>query len=55
MQCIKNPVEAEGLRQAHKRDGIAMVRFLHWLENHVDDENVTEIGAATVLENFRRY
>lgn len=54
MRCTKNPVEAEGLRRAHKRDGVAMVQFLHWLENHVDDGNVTEISAAKVLEGFRR-
>lgn len=54
MRCTKNPVEAEGLRQAHKRDGVAMAQFLYWIEKHVDDGNVTEISAAKALEKFRR-
>lgn len=55
MRCTKNPVEAEGMRQAHRRDGVAMVQFLHWLEHRVDDGNVTEISAADALEKYRRW
>lgn len=28
----KNETELQGFREAHIRDGVAMVRFLHWLE-----------------------
>ena len=31
MKSVKNATEIEGFRQAMLRDGIAMVRFLHWL------------------------
>src|SRR3546814_5351183 len=30
-KAIKNPVEIEGMKQAHLRDGAALTQFLHWL------------------------
>jgi Xaa-Pro aminopeptidase len=49
---IKNATEVEGFRNAHVRDGVAMVKFLRWL-----DENwargLTEIAAVKQLEAFR--
>lgn len=53
MKAAKNPVEIEGSRQAHKRDGLAMVRFLHWLDGALAKGPVTEIDAAIALEGFR--
>jgi Xaa-Pro aminopeptidase len=35
------------------RDGVAMVRFLHWLEGAVGSEDVTEVSAAAKLREFR--
>lgn len=32
LRAIKNPTEQEGFRAAHVRDGVAMVRFLAWLD-----------------------
>lgn len=32
MRAIKNTTEQEGFRMAHVRDGVAMVRFLAWLD-----------------------
>lgn len=53
MKACKNAVEIEGARQAHIRDGAAMVRFLHWLEKTVPTGTVTEISAAEQLDAFR--
>jgi Xaa-Pro aminopeptidase len=53
MKAAKNSVELAGMRAAHLRDGVAMVRFLHWLEKTVAGEGTTELGAATQLEQFR--
>ena len=53
MKSVKNGVEAEGMRQAHIRDGVAMVRFLRWFEEAVPDGGMTEIIAADQLEKFR--
>lgn len=41
---------------AHVKDGIALCRYFSWLEKTMENDNtLTEISAAKVLENFRRY
>jgi Xaa-Pro aminopeptidase len=52
-KSIKNPVEVEGMRQAHVRDGVAMVKFLRWLENTKGKETITELSAADKAREFR--
>ena len=52
-KACKNAVEQEGMRRAHVRDGVAMVRFLCWLDEAAADGAVDEIGAAVRLEQFR--
>ncbi len=52
-KATKNPVEQEGARIAHVRDGGAMVKFLRWLETEAPSGDVTEIDAATKLEACR--
>jgi Xaa-Pro aminopeptidase len=49
----KNAVELEGARNAHVRDGAAMVRFLAWLDREAPRGAVDEIAAAEALERFR--
>ncbi|MFQ5565208.1 MAG: aminopeptidase P family N-terminal domain-containing protein, partial [Paracoccaceae bacterium] len=50
----KNAAELAGTRAAHRRDGAAMARFLHWLEEAVEGgETLTEIDVVTALEGFR--
>jgi len=53
LKARKNPVEIEGMRAAHVRDGAALVRFLAWLEKAVPKGGVTEISAAAALLGFR--
>jgi Xaa-Pro aminopeptidase len=52
-RACKNPVEVEGSRRAHARDGIAVARFLHWLATEGQTNPPDEIEAATRLERFR--
>ena len=52
-KAIKNETELQGFKNCHIRDGVAMVKFLHWLEKSVPEEGVTEITAAEKLESFR--
>lgn len=54
-KAVKNSVEAEGLKQAHIRDGVAVSRYLHWLEKVIigEKQKVTEASGARQLENFR--
>ncbi|WP_298430902.1 aminopeptidase P family protein [uncultured Jannaschia sp.] len=49
----KSDAEIEATREAHLRDGAAMVRFLRWLdEDRAPD--ATEIDVVRALEQFRR-
>ncbi|MBU2992948.1 aminopeptidase P family protein [Octadecabacter sp. 1_MG-2023] len=50
----KNTVEIAGSREAHLRDGAAMVRFLAWLEDEAPKGQLTEIDVVKSLEGFRR-
>jgi len=48
----KNAVELDGMRAAHRRDAVAMVEFLAWLDEQTP-EDLTEIDVVTALEGFR--
>ncbi|MDP1702162.1 MAG: aminopeptidase P family protein [Aestuariivirga sp.] len=50
----KNKTEQEGARAAHRRDGVAMSRFLCWLEAAAPQGGLTEWSVAEKLEQFRR-
>ncbi len=53
-KACKNTVELDGMSQAHIHDGLAVTRFLYWLENAViKGETLTEISVAEKLESFR--
>jgi Xaa-Pro aminopeptidase len=49
----KNRTEQEGARNAQKRDGVAVSRFLFWLERETPKGGLTELDAAAKLKNFR--
>ncbi len=51
-KAIKNPVEQAGAKASHQRDATAMIEFLTWLEQHIDDE-ISECHAADKLEEYR--
>jgi Xaa-Pro aminopeptidase len=52
-KAIKNPVEIEGTIAAHKRDGAALTRFLHWFDGEAPKGGLTELSAAAKLRQFR--
>ncbi|MCF2904335.1 aminopeptidase P family protein [Octadecabacter sp. CECT 8868] len=53
-KACKNDVEIAGSREAHLRDGAAMVRFLAWLDDEAPKGQLTEIDVVKSLEGFRR-
>jgi Xaa-Pro aminopeptidase len=53
-KACKNPVEVEGSRAAHRRDGAAVSQFLHWLSIEAPKGGLDEIAAADKLASFRR-
>ncbi len=53
-KACKNAVELAGARAAHGRDGAALSRFLHWLDQQMaQGAVVTELAAADRLQDFR--
>lgn len=53
-KAIKNPVEIQGMRDCHLLDGLAMERFLYWLEKSVEAQTCpTEWDAAVKLGELR--
>ena len=53
-KAVKCPSEVENFRQAYLEDGVAMTRFLHWLETEVaSGREVTEWDASERLTSFR--
>jgi Xaa-Pro aminopeptidase len=53
MKAVKNPVEAENMRKAHVKDGVAVTKFLYWLKKQIGRQPITEGGAAAYLEQCR--
>lgn len=54
MKSVKNKTEAENTIKAHVKDGVAFTKFMYWLKNSIGKEEITEISASDVLENFRK-
>jgi Xaa-Pro aminopeptidase len=53
MKAVKNQAEIAGSRAAHLRDGVAVARFLAWLDREAPRGDLTEIDAVEALEAFR--
>ncbi|MDR7855817.1 aminopeptidase P family protein [Tissierella sp.] len=54
LKAIKNPVEIKNQRNAYIKDGVALVKFLHWLDKSVGSTNLTEMSAQERLLEFRK-
>ena len=52
MKTVKNPIEMAGFRSAMLRDGIAMVKFLKWLDER-GEGNETELSVDRKLTALR--
>ncbi|MEA1831659.1 aminopeptidase P family protein [Methylobacterium durans] len=53
MKAVKNAAEIAGTRAAHRRDGLAVTRFLAWLDARAASGEAGEIEAVEALEDFR--
>ena len=53
MKAVKNEAEQAGFRKAMERDGVAMVKFLRWLEEAVPAGNESEVSIDKKLYEFR--
>ncbi|NBB15529.1 M24 family metallopeptidase [Caulobacter sp. SLTY] len=52
-RACKNAVEIAGTREAHRRDGAALTRFLHWIATEGQINPPDEKEAVAKLESFR--
>ena len=53
MKAIKNETEVKGFREAMKRDGVALVKFLRWLKPAVEKGGETELSISHKLTSLR--
>lgn len=54
-KACKNASEIEGMRAAHRRDGVALSQFLAWLDDQqISGATVTELAATAKLESLRQ-
>jgi len=53
LKSIKNSYEIKHMIEAHKKDGLALTRFIYWIKN-INKKNITEFTAQNKLEKFRR-
>src|SRR3984893_5456542 len=54
LKAAKNATEIKGARTAHRRDAVALARFLAWIDREAPSGRLTEIDAVESLETFRR-
>ncbi len=54
LKASKNATEIEGTRTAHRRDAVALARFLAWVDHEALSGRLTEIDTVEALETFRR-
>jgi Xaa-Pro aminopeptidase len=53
-KALKNPAEIAGQKAAQARDGAAIARFLHWVDQEAPKGEVDELIASDHLESLRR-
>ena len=53
LKAVRNEQETAGLRRAMQRDGVALVKFLKWLEEAVPQGKETEISVDKKLHELR--
>src|SRR5439155_14421630 len=53
-KALKNPAEIAGQKAAQERDGAAIARFLHWIDEEAPRGDVDELTASDRLESIRR-
>ncbi len=53
MMIFKNQTEINGYRRAMEKDGVAMVKWMKWTMENVQNGNETELTLAAKLESLR--
>ncbi len=53
LKAVKNPTEISRMADCHRRDGVAMVRFLRWLDEHIPTGQLNEVNIDEKLVSLR--
>lgn len=55
MKAVKNDTEIACTKEAHRKDGVAMVQFIRWLKESMEAWHIlTELDVSEAVESFRR-
>ena len=54
LKAVKNTTELANTRAAMLKDGVAITRFLKWLDESIGQIKITELSAAAKLQEFRK-
>jgi len=53
LKSIKNSYEINHMIEAHKKDGLALTKFIYWIKK-INKKIITEVDAQNKLEKFRK-
>ena len=53
LKSIKNSQEINHTIKTHKKDGLALIKFIYWIKN-INKKLITEVDAQNKLEKFRK-
>ena len=53
LKSIKNSSEIKHMIEAHRKDGLALTKFIYWIKN-INKKKITEVDAQNKLEKFRK-
>lgn len=54
MRWQKHPIEVQAVRRVHHIDGVAVIRFMAWLDQNIGQRTISEMDAAAQLTSFRK-
>lgn len=53
LKAVKNKIEIENISNVVVKDGIALTKFFHWLEQNAGQETISELTLGEKLDNLR--
>lgn len=53
LKARKNKTELHGFKEAMKKDGVALIKFLFWLKNNIGKHKISEYDIGIKLKEFR--
>ncbi|HCU07322.1 MAG TPA: X-Pro aminopeptidase [Holosporales bacterium] len=54
LKAKKNKTEQDGMRNAHVKDGVAVINTLYWLDTHPQKEKLTELDVVDFILSERK-